>query len=230
MTRLRPRFPPDQVSRWASRFDDPDEAPLASEALRRIRRERRLRKPDLIALARWKTPRSRHRVASNPEAFVEAVTRFALTTTDEKLRIVELTRLAGVGWPTASVILHFCHQDPYPILDVRALWSLGVEKPRSRHGFDLWWTFTRACRRLARRAGCSMRTLDRALWQYSKEKQAPTLSVMKQAKKAKPRAAKGKAKKRSRRRKPIRRHSREGEDPHPRPLPEGVTTCRSRRG
>jgi hypothetical protein len=210
MTTLRPRFPPDQVSHWASRFADPDEAPLAPEALRRIRRERRLRKSDLIALARWKTPRSRHRVASNPGALVEAVTRIALTTKDEKLRIVELTRLAGIGWPTASVILHFCHPDPYPILDVRALWSLGVEKPQSRHGFNLWWTFTRACRRLARGAGCSMRTLDRALWQYSKERQARTLSAMKKAKKAEPRAAKGKAKKKARRRKPIMRHSREG--------------------
>jgi hypothetical protein len=210
MTTLRPRFPIDQVPRWASRFADPDEAPLASEALRRIRRERRLRKPDLIALAGWKTPRSRRRVASNSEAFVEAVTRIALTTTDERLRIVELTRLAGVGWPTASVILHFCHPDPYPILDVRALWSLGVEKPQSRHGFDLWWNFTRACRTLARGAGCSMRTLDRALWQYSKEKQARTLSAMKKVKRAKPRPAKGKVKKKARRRKPIMRHSREG--------------------
>ncbi len=212
MTILRPRFPLDQVSRWAARFVDPNEAPLTPEALERIRRERHLRKPDLLALARWKTPRSRRRVAGNSGAFVAAVTRTALTTPDERLRIEELTRLAGVGWPTASVVLHFCHRDPYPVLDVRALWSLGVVKAPSRHGFDLWWDYTRACRRLARNVGCSMRTLDRALWQYSKERQARKLSAMKKAKKAKPRTAKGRAKKKkkARRRKPIMRHSREG--------------------
>ena len=177
MTALRLRFPLDRLSRRPSRFTDPDEAPLPPEALERIRRQRRLEKPDLLALAWWKTPRSRRRVAANSAAFVEAVTRTALTTADERLRIEELTRLSGVGWPTASVILHFCHRDPYPILDVRALWSLGVEKPPSRYGFDLWWDYTRACRRLAKRAGCSMRTLDRALWWYSKQRQVKTTAA-----------------------------------------------------
>ncbi len=40
------------------------------------------------------------------------------------LRFV-LRFLDGVEWPTASTILHFCGARPYPILDYRALWSLG---------------------------------------------------------------------------------------------------------
>ena len=70
----------------------------------------------------------------------------------------------------ASVILHFRFDNTYPILDFRALWSLGIEE-RNKYDFELWWAYVLCCRKLARRAGVSMRTLDRALWQYSKENQ-----------------------------------------------------------
>ena len=84
-------------------------------------------------------------------------------------RIESLTILDGVGWPTASCIFHFFHRDDYPILDVRALESLSVEmaKPIT---FEFWWRYVEYCRKLAQKAGTDMRTLDRALWQWSKEK------------------------------------------------------------
>ena len=169
MTRFRLRFPIRQVSRWAAAFSDPDDPEIERRA-RRARRQRYLTKADFLRLARWKTPRSRRRIERNEESFVREVTRTALTTPDERLRIEVLTMLDGVDWPTASVILHFCHREPYPVLDYRAIWSLGVEKPPA-YQFPFWWDYTRACRRLAARASCSMRELDRALWQFSKERQ-----------------------------------------------------------
>ena len=78
--------------------------------------------------------------------------------------------LDGVNWPTASVLLHFGARDPYPILDFRALWSLQVSVPK-QYGFEFWWAYSECCRVLAKKHKVSMRTLDRALWQYSKEKQ-----------------------------------------------------------
>ncbi len=39
--------------------------------------------------------------------------------------------LDGVSWLIASVILHFCHSDPYPIIDFRSLWSVSLEVPSS---------------------------------------------------------------------------------------------------
>jgi hypothetical protein len=86
------------------------------------------------------------------------------------LRIEVLTLLAGVSWPTASVILHFFHREQYPILDVRALWSLQCDPP-GEYDIPFWESYTSSCRSLAQKAGVSMRTLDRALWQYSKENQ-----------------------------------------------------------
>jgi len=51
------------------------------------------------------------------------------------------------------------------------LWSLGVEKPPHKYMFEFWWDYTQKCRELASIANVTMRVLDRALWQYSKEYQ-----------------------------------------------------------
>ena len=75
-----------------------------------------------------------------------------------------------MSWPTASVILHFGIPERYPILDVRALWSLGVDTPPT-YTFDFWLAYAQHCRTFAEAAAVSMRTLDRALWQYSAENQ-----------------------------------------------------------
>jgi hypothetical protein len=80
-----------------------------------------------------------------------------------------------VSYPTASVILHFFHRDVYPILDFRALWSMGFDQP-PQYTFEFWWEYVEATRNLLARAhrtlpSLSMRELDRALWQYSKERQ-----------------------------------------------------------
>jgi hypothetical protein len=73
--------------------------------------------------------------------------------------------------PTASVLLHFAMPDRYPILDVRALDSLGVTG-RSTYPPAFWLGYLDACRSLAAEHGVSLRTLDKALWQYSKEQGA----------------------------------------------------------
>ena len=125
-------------------------------------------KTDLDKLAYWKATRSAGLVGRNSESYVRTVTKFSLSTRDERARIESLTILDGVGWPTASCILHFFHRDDYPIMDIRALESLSVEVP-SQYGFDFWWKYVEYCRRLARKADTDMRTLDRALWGWSKE-------------------------------------------------------------
>ena len=117
----------------------------------------------------WKTPRSRPRVAANPETAVVEATGRALAAVDEATRFTALLDLEGVGAPTASTLLYFAFPDDYPILDVRALESLGV-KSRSTYPVSFWLAYLETCRTLARRSGISLRTLDKALWQYSKER------------------------------------------------------------
>ncbi len=124
-----------------------------------------------LGVSRWKSPRPKPHREKNDEETVREVTRFALSTPVERLRIEVFTLLHGVSWPSASVFLHLGHRDPYPILDFRALWSLGIDHPPEEYTFEFWWPYVEACRGLADQAGVDMRTLDRALWQYSKERQ-----------------------------------------------------------
>jgi len=127
---------------------------------------------EFLQVCAWKTVRSRPKVAANTEAAVIEATGRALAADDEATRIAALLELEGVGVPTASTLLYFAFPDEYPILDVRALESLGV-KPRSTYPVSFWLEYLGACRELARRAGVSVRTLDKALWQHSKELSRP---------------------------------------------------------
>ena len=77
-----------------------------------------------------------------------AATGRALAATDEASRIAALLELEGVGVPTASTLLYFAFPDDYPILDVRALESLGV-KPRSQYPVSFWLEYLGACREIA---------------------------------------------------------------------------------
>ena len=165
------KFDPRDIGKLAGRYDYSNEPIMINEIGPRMKANGYLTKADFVRLCHWKSPRTKPRVATNDEDFIRAVTTTAFSTPNEHLRIEVLTLLNGVSWPTASVILHFGHTDPYPILDVRALWSLGVTYPANAYDFEFWWAYVQACRRLAKEHQISMRTLDRALWQYSKEKQ-----------------------------------------------------------
>jgi len=56
-------------------------------------------------------------------------------------------------------------------MDYRALWSLGIEETAAFYNYDFWWEYVQFSRELAGKVGVSIRELDRALWQYSKENQ-----------------------------------------------------------
>lgn len=166
MVEFRCQFPPHQVQEWASKYGDPAQDRDAIEAGARARRRGHLTRDEFLRIGGWKSARPVHLQESNADAFVEEVTRVALSTPDERLRIEVLTLLRGVAWPTASCILHLAHADRYPVLDFRALGSVGISESAA-HDFHLWNGYTQYCRALADQAGCDMRTLDRALWGFS---------------------------------------------------------------
>lgn len=167
---MHPKFPLSEIPHWATHYGDPADDLDVEQAGAAARVRGWLTLEELKTLAYWKSARIAGHIARNTQAEVEEVTRFALSTASERLRIESLTLLRGVGWPMASVILHFCHREPYPILDFRALWSLGAEEPASGYNGAFWQQYTATCRGLAGEAGCSLRELDRALWGFSKAK------------------------------------------------------------
>ncbi len=161
------QFPGKEIEALASRFGDIDEADLLGAGTAARARGHYTRE-EFIEVCAWKTARSRPKVAANSAAAVVDATGRALAATDEVARISALLELEGVGVPTASTLLYVAFPDDYPILDVRALESLGV-KGRSQYPVSFWLGYVSACRQLADRCGVSIRTLDKALWQYSKE-------------------------------------------------------------
>jgi hypothetical protein len=101
---------------------------------------------------------------------IKEVTRLSLETECEEARIKLLTILKGVSWPVASVILHFAFPEKYPIMDFRAIWSLDWEQPKS-YNFDFWQKYCTEIRKISNETGLTIRQIDKALWQYSKNNQ-----------------------------------------------------------
>ena len=164
---MKLKFSEKRIKKISDKYSYPKEVSL--EHLSKIPKKE-LTKNELKIVCQWKSPRSANHVENNSDDYVREITRFALSTKIERARVEGLTLLDGVGWPTASAILHWFHKDQYPILDFRALWSVGTGMPK-QYTFDFWWDYVLFCRKLAKRNKVNMRVLDRALWQYSYENQ-----------------------------------------------------------
>lgn len=91
----------------------------------------------------------------------------------ERAAVAVLCGLRGVEIPVASAILTAIDPKRYTIIDFRALEALGVEN--SWHTVDSYLAYLEHCRSLARENNLGLRELDRALWQWSKERSALSL-------------------------------------------------------
>lgn len=160
------QFDQKDIFYWAQRYPINEDFQVEKIIAPRVRMFGYYTKPEFLVMCHWKSPRTKPIVESNEENFIKEVTEIALSTKNEKLRIKILTLLSGVSWPTASVLLHYGYDNLYPILDIRALESLGVDAMQVVYNFELWWKYTLFCRELANEANVSLRTLDRALWQF----------------------------------------------------------------
>jgi hypothetical protein len=161
------QFDPAEIPGLAARFGETDDSACEAAGLAAAARGWYTRK-EFLTVCAWKSPRSRPLVEANGPARVRRLTGQAFGTGDEALRMEALLELEGVGVPTASCLLYFADPASYTILDVRALESLGV-RGRSTYPVAFWLEYLYACRELARLHGVSLRTLDKALWQRSKE-------------------------------------------------------------
>ena len=165
---LKLQFSLSQIPDLAARYSFDEDTDVI-----RVGRAARARgcftKPEFVTLCAWKTARSKPLVAANSAAEVEEATRLALAASGEALRIQIPMALHGVSWGTSSVLLHLAHRDRYPIIDYRALEALGLPTA-STCTLSLWLVYVAKCRALAHAANVDMRTLDRAMWQWSKER------------------------------------------------------------
>ncbi len=166
---MKLRFPESEIQQWAERYKSGTTEAGFIEIRSKVQEQGYLDKKLLKRVAHWKSPRRAGLIERNDDDYVKEITSWSFGATSERARIRVLRLLDGVGWPTASAILHLFHRDPYPILDFRALWSIRLETYRYSSSF--WSDYTYFCRDIASRNQIDMRTLDKALWQYSKENQ-----------------------------------------------------------
>ena len=162
------RIPAGRVKEYQERYNYEVEQSL--EKFRGIaKRQGHLTAGQLYEICKWKSRRRAKLAQQNDPSLVKELTAFAFRASHQAARIGSLTLLEGVHYPTASVILHFCVDSSYPILDFRALWSLGIKKP-SAYTAKFWTEYVQVCREVAKEHGVTVRELDMALWQYSKRK------------------------------------------------------------
>jgi hypothetical protein len=159
-------FPPSELLALADRYGyDSDDDALSSG--------RKIAAGDysianLKIIIEWKSARVAGLIEQNSDVFVAKVLRFATDKrTSERSAIDTLCGLTGVGIPVASAILTMVYPDKYTIIDFRALEALGVKKGEDT--VEFYMQYLQKCRELAQSHDIDLRTLDRALWQWSKE-------------------------------------------------------------
>ena len=171
LRRRETRFPIEDVGKWADRYAyRAADKHVIDEIGPAVRERGHFLREEFLETYRWKTERTRGRAEGYSDAAIADVTGVAFRQEREQLRIDLLCALDGVDYPVASVLLHVGLSLEYPIIDYRALWSLGSGQP-GYYSFDFWWAYVETCRHLAADAGVSVRELDKALWAYSEANQ-----------------------------------------------------------
>ena len=141
---------------------------------------------ELPEMARWKDRFVPSKIDENSPERIKDVTREALSLdfgSDNdwaklKKLIGEYGGLYGVGAPVASVILHLYDRGDYPLIDKHALCSIGINHRKVKYDTLFWQEYVDFCREKADDHGVSMRTLDRALYKFSKSNADPILNIM----------------------------------------------------
>lgn len=167
---MKLRIPAKSIQNWAVRYVYPRQESELISLKQEIKSVGFITKNQLRLIANWKSPRSAGHIEKNTDNYIREITKWSFTASEERSKIEVLTLLDGVQWPSASVILHLFSDNDYPILDFRALWSVQSKVP-PKYDFAFWWRYVMFCREIAQKNGISMRVLDRALWQYSKDHQ-----------------------------------------------------------
>lgn len=167
MAQFKLQFDPSKISEIAKRYDASEDEDALS-AGQQIKNGQYTRN-NLERIFDWKTGgRGRSRLRKNTDKEIIDILRLAIVAKTDRAAISVLSGLNGVGVPVASAILTALDPGRFTIIDFRALETLGVTKPNITINFYL--LYLNECRKIAKENGVSLRTLDRALWQWSRDR------------------------------------------------------------
>lgn len=130
---------------------------------------------NLEAIVRWKSERAvQYLIGNSNEKIRQALAIAASPDSSTEAAVKALVDLHGVDIPVASAVLAAIFPERYTVLDYRTLEALG----HARHDVHFYEEYLDFCKRLAESnivkpqsdlpAPTSLRTLDRALWEWSR--------------------------------------------------------------
>lgn len=130
---------------------------------------------NLEPIVRWKSERAvQYLIGNSNEKIRQALAIAASPASSTETAVKALLDLHGVDLPVASAILAAIFPERYTVLDFRTLEALG----HARHDVRFYEEYLAFCKRLAESdivkpqsglpAPTPLRTLDRALWEWSK--------------------------------------------------------------
>ena len=137
-----------------------------------------LSQPELRQMAKWKDRFVPNKIDKNSPGLIEKITSEAFGLDDDWEKIKKLKEIYGVAASVASVILHLYDEGNYPILDVHALRTIGIDNKKVNYDEPFWRKYVNLCRAKAKRYNVSMRTLDRALYKYSERDAVFVMTVI----------------------------------------------------
>ena len=170
----------DEVHEFARRYREKEGGKLLEddqslqESFKDARLSGHITPQQLRDVAKWKSgERTLPHLTKNAAEEVKECSAVAFAAQTDRLRIHALLALDGISWPTASAILHFVFPGRFPILDVRAMGTVGKIRADSKQSpnytLPLWTQYAKLCRETAERYGVTLRDLDRALWMWDAE-------------------------------------------------------------
>ena len=169
----------EEIQEYSRRYKEEDGGRLLEsdrslqESLKDAQLRGHITQRQLQDVVEWKSgKRTLHLCKKNTPEEVEECSAVAFAARTDRLRIHALVALQGVSWPTASAILHFVFPRRFPVLDVRAMRTVGEipadsNQPPS-YTIPLWSKYAKLCRETAERYGVTLRDLDRALWMWDR--------------------------------------------------------------
>lgn len=158
----------EQIDYYASRYEDLEGDRRVALRLAPAIKRGYATKAELIVLVRWKAARVVRDAERNSDADVREITKVSFGASSSLLRLKFLTILHGFSWAMASALLHFIFPKECPVLDFRAMNTVGGP-PRNYEKDEVWEEYSALCCKTAKEYGISLRKLDRALWQYDLE-------------------------------------------------------------
>ena len=166
------QFDVSEIPRLAARYVADDQG-ADDEALRAGRgiSAGNYSRDNLQTIFRWKTGgRGISRLKRNTDEEIADALQLAVRAAADRSAVAVLCGLNGVEVPVASAILTAINPEKFTIIDFRALDTLGIADRQAYYTIDFFIDYLRFCRGLATSCRVDLRTLDRGLWQWSKEK------------------------------------------------------------